>query len=242
MAGIFMTMSVFIRIWSGQRPRFREYILLLPSVWIAWKLKYYYVALLLPVMMAAFITRYTGKKLLHLTTLREVLFFKLFFLLLLLLPGLFHPNLRPGKLLHVVTESHNQYVQQADIRHLTNAEIIEPSATGILPHVLPGLANGLFAPWLPDFSNGFYMLSVIENWLLILLSAIAIPRMVIPAHAEQRILLWATLIYCMSLALWLGLAVPAAGTLVRYKVGFISCYLLIILPGGMRQLNRFIPI
>lgn len=242
MAGIFFIISVFLRLWYGQRPGLWEYMLLMPSIWIAWKLKYYYVALLFPVMMASFITRYTGKHLLNLTTLREVLFYKAVFLMLILIPGLFHPNLRPGKLMQVVAESHNQFVQQAGIRHLSDTDLVEPSAAGILSHMLPALVQGLFAPWQPDFSDVFYMLSVVENWLLILLSLIALSGLAIPVHAGQRILLWATLIYCVSMALWLGLAVPAAGTLVRYKAGFLSCYLMLILPVAINQLNRLRPV
>lgn len=239
MACIFLIMAVFLRLWSGKRLCLWEYMLILPSVWIAWKLKYYYVALLLPGMMAAFITRYIGQRLMRFTVLREVLFFKVTFLILVLIPGLFHPNLRPGKLVQVVAESHNQYVQHKDRRHLTNTEIIEPSVTGLLPHIVPAIIHGLFGPWLPDFTHFFYSLAVIENWLLIVITILSLAGFIIPTHENHRILFWATLIYCVSLALWLGIAVPAAGTLVRYKAGFISCWLLLVLSGLKRVIERF---
>lgn len=238
MAGIYFIMAIFLKLWIGKRPGPWKYVLIIPSLWVAWQLKYYYVAVLLPVMFTSFITRYAGTKLLHFTVLREVLFFKFIFLLLLVLPGFFHPNLRPGRLIEVVAESHNRFLQHTETRHVTNSQITEPTVSGIIPHMLQGLANGLFGPWLPDFSNSFYMLSVIENWLLIVLSLFALAGLKIPATAEHRVLLWATLIYCVSLALWLGLAVPAAGTLVRYKAGFYSCWLALILHGVFHRLNR----
>lgn len=237
MAAVFFIISVFVRLWSGKRLSLWDYFLLLPLIWIAWKLKYYYVAVLLPVMLAALLTRFVRERI-HVNLFSEVLFLKVVFLLLILISGLFHPNLRPAKLIRIVAENHNQMILNTESNHLTNAEIIEPSLKSLLLHIVPGIINGLFAPWQPDFTHAFYMLSVLENWLLILITLLAAAGMAVPAGADERLLLWATLIYCVLLALWLGIAVPAAGTLVRYKAGFVSCWVLLMMPGAMRTLQR----
>ncbi|MDW8332283.1 MAG: hypothetical protein RMK43_11575 [Cyclobacteriaceae bacterium] len=232
MAGIYFIMTVFLKLWTMQRPAWWEYILLVLSVWVAWKLKYYYVAVLMPVLLAALVTRALGRKMLQITKVREMFLFAATFFLLILLPGFFHPNLRPARLIQVVAENHNHMVMNAGSTHLTGTEIIEPHITDIASHILPGLAYGLFAPYTPDFTHGFYMLSVIENWLMIFVTVCAVPALFFYKNDRERVLLWAALAFCIVLACWLGVAVPAAGTLVRYKVGFLSCWVLLVLLGA----------
>lgn len=239
MAGMYFIMTVFVKLWTMQRPTWWEYVLMVLSVWLAWKLKYYYVAVLMPVLLAALLTREVGKRKLEITTTREMFLFTATFFLLILLPGLFHPNLRPARLIQVVAENHNHMVMNAGSTHLTGTEIIEPRITDVASHILPGLVNGLFAPYAPDFSNVFYMLSVIENWLLVLLTVCSMPALFFRMDGRERVLLWAAFTFCMVLACWLGIAVPAAGTLVRYKVGFLSCWVLLVLLGVKYTWVRF---
>ena len=228
-AGMHFTVAVFLKIWSGLKPSWRDYLLAALALSIAWKLKYYVAALAMPLLLAAALVRL----IIHKTTLA----WKFDWLLLaavagalFLLPGLFHPNLRLERVVRVAVENRNTMIEQeTDKNRLTAVTLLEPSFPEVVPHIPQALFNGLYAPFKPEKRVNMYMLSVAESWLLLLLTLAAAAGVTVPGQRHQRLLLIVVCAYCLLMATWLGLAVPAAGTLVRYRVAFLPWWVFIVL-------------
>jgi hypothetical protein len=239
-AGMWMCFAVFLKWWYKLPLSWYDYALVCPALAIAWKLKYYMVAVALPLMLAAALTRVIVQKITQAKRFGMLVLVALAFLLFLL-PGLFHPNLRPGRVLHVVAENHNLMVQQhQDNLRLTSHSWLEPTASVMLRQGLPAVFNGLYAPYQPQAEFSFYMCAVAESWLLLALTALAAVRASVP-QGPHRILLVGVFLYCLLLAGLLGLAVPAVGTLVRYRAAFISWWVFVLLLSILKVRTRHTP-
>ncbi|GIV37895.1 MAG: hypothetical protein KatS3mg032_2274 [Cyclobacteriaceae bacterium] len=227
-AGMHFTVAVFLKIWSGLKPAWGHYLLTVLALTIAWKLKYYVVAAALPLLLAAALVRIIIRKSaparkfdwLLLVAVSGALF---------LLPGLFHPNLRLERVVRVAVENRNALIEQeTDKNRLTAVTILESSFTEVVQHIPQSLFNGFYAPFKPEKRINLYMLSVGESWLLLLLTLAAAAGVAVPGQRYQRLLLIAVCAYCLLMATWLGLAVPAAGTLVRYRVAFLPWWVFVL--------------
>lgn len=248
MAAMAFIVAVFIKYWSDQRLVVWDYLLLIPAFWIAWALKYYYVAVLIPVLMSALALRFIRQRFFRTDhRLREIVLFLFIFLSLSLLPGIFHPNLRADRVLKVVVENHNQMVVQSDPMRITAGLWEIERWHELLPKFVPSLFHGLYAPLRPDFTNLFYSLAAAENVLLLLVTIPALIGVSCPEQPSLRILLLACLIYCLVLSLWMGMAVPNPGTLVRYRVGYLPFFVLMLIIAMrntqiviLKRLSRFV--
>lgn len=242
MAGIFYLASISIVIWLRHRLTLINIVLLIPAVWMVWSLKYYYAAVFIPVAIALLLTQRLAEKLKELSLLKEGVLFVGIMMVLLLAGGVFHPNLKPSRLPDVIYETHQLSLAKSDHANVVNYDSLRPTWPSLFSQAPFALASGLFAPLIPRFSNLFQVLSVFENLLLFILTLFAFPLLKRLPNSPYRLWVLAILVYVVLLSVFIALSTPNVGTLVRYRVGFLPFFVLLISqqPFLRQQLERFL--
>ncbi len=241
-AGMYVVVAVFLKIWGGLKMKWWDYVLVIPALAVAWTLKYYMVGLAIPLMVAACMVRLLVQDS-RLTEKSGSLLIVLITALLLVLPGFFHPNLRPHRVIAVALENRNLIIgQHKDKVRLISHEVLEPSWSAALRYAPEALFAGLYAPWKPEAPFGWYTLAVIESWVLLLLTALAAAGFAMPKKISCGMLIAMAVMYCLLMALFLGWAVPSAGTLVRYRAAFLSWWVLLLLMACQQLWSKVRPV
>ncbi len=72
------------------------------------------------------------------------------------------------------------------------------------------------------------LIAAVENTIILLLSLVALANLKKLVQSPERLLLFSIVVYVALLCLFLTLSTPNYGTLVRYRVGFLPFYILLI--------------
>jgi hypothetical protein len=241
MTGIYYL--AFLTLKAGFRYRFSagNILLLIGSLWITWNLKYYYVIVFMPVAVALLVT-------LRITEKFQISFFRLCLLfaglMFLLIPagGLLHPNLKLDKIPAVINETRQFSIAKSDPQRSTPINDIDPAWDSLLARAPLALVTGLFAPLAPNLSKPFQVIAVFEDLVLLVLSVFAFPHLKRLKESPYRLWVIAILAYAVVLSVGIALSMPNAGTLVRYRVGYLPFFVLLIAQQTYlrKQLGRFI--
>lgn len=226
MAAMYYLVAVIIKIRLRHRLSMLNFLLLIPAVWIMWSLKYYYAAVFLPVAMAFLVMGMVMTK--KVSFFREVGSFIGIMLLLLFAGGIFHPNLQPGKIPRVIYETHQLLLVKSNPENEIHYHNLKPTWGSLAAHAPVALLSGLFAPVVPRFSNPLQVLAVFENLVILVLTVLSIPSLKRLPQSPYRLGIVAILVYVVLLAVFLALSTPNLGTLVRYRVGFLPFFVMLI--------------
>ncbi|QOI97363.1 MAG: hypothetical protein HRU69_07600 [Flammeovirgaceae bacterium] len=242
MAGLFYLASFAIKVGLRHQLTLLNVLLLVPALWIVWSLKYYYAAVFIPVVTALLLTQYMAEKFKQTSFISEVFIFLVVLALFLSLGGLLHPNLKIGRISTIVYETHQLVQAQSNPDNLIHYNNLKPTWGGLLQHIPQAFVSGFFAPVIPRFSNFLQVLSVFENLMLLVLALFAIPAMSRLPVASYRLWVVAILVYMALLAVFIALSTPNVGTLVRYRVGYLPFFVLLVSqqPFLQRSLERFL--
>jgi hypothetical protein len=90
------------------------------------------------------------------------------------------------------------------------------------------LISGLFRPFLWEAWNVFQVLVAVENLILAALFLTSIPRWKEIFTGGNSLLVLSVLVYVVLLCVFLALSTPNFGTLVRYRVGFLPFFVLLM--------------
>jgi hypothetical protein len=148
----------------------------------------------------------------------------LVFLILSFVASLTHPNFHLDRFLSVIVENNNTYT--GDIIHYHN---LSPDWSSALVNSPLALWSGLFRPI--EFGGSVSvtaMVASVENLLLLVLVIWKLGSLRKPM-AENRVIVFTTLVYITVLCIFLALSTPNLGTLSRYRVGFLPFFVLMIL-------------
>jgi hypothetical protein len=107
---------------------------------------------------------------------------------------------------------------------------LSPEPTSFLPYLPTALSYGLFGPYLWQCKKIISLISGIENTAILILFITFLlanfkKEKIIKADLEEV----SVIIYVMVLAVFMAFASPNWGSLVRYKVGYLPFFLLLIL-------------
>lgn len=107
---------------------------------------------------------------------------------------------------------------------------LRPTPESLLQHAPKATFNALTRPWLGESWQVPYLMGGLENLTLLALLAVAVVAMLRgrPGHLPFALGL-ALGIYCLALAVLLGLSTPNLGSLSRYRSGLLPFLLLLLL-------------
>lgn len=226
MGSLFFLAGFFVKVWIGKRPSPLDLIIAAIALWLLWSLKYYYAGVFGAVGISALAYRFIFSD--RLGTWTEV-----GWLTLLCLAGaivsLLHPNFHSGRLLQVIVENNNAYVAASDTGDVMAFRGLEPSVTSVLLNAPWAILSGLFRPFVWEASGGPQVLAALENMVILIVSVAAIAKIRGYAASPDRLLTFVVVVYVCAMAVFLTLSAPNFGTLSRFRSGYISFFVFLVL-------------
>jgi hypothetical protein len=228
MASLFFLVVVFLKIWNKEKVSIREWMLTLIFLWLLWNLKYYYLAIFLPVAITTLVLqRILSKVNIKKTTFRIALWLFIFTVPLSVI-SILHPNFYPERFLEVIVSSYYEYEAISSPEDLIRYNSLKPTFFSVLQNMPAALFSGLFRPFIVEADTALQFLVSFENLLLVVLFTSALTNMRKLIGSKHRILLFSIIVYTVLLCTFLALSAPNFGTLSRYRVGFLPFFLLLL--------------
>ena len=237
LAGLFLLSRVSLTLLTNSKPFWWEWMLALVSAIVVWNLKYYWMAVFVPIavttLLIHFITQ--GKEL---QTGIKILIWIIAFLLFCFGVTLVHPNFYLENFLQVLVENYNQFIRISPQGSVIYYQL-EPSWWSVFLNSPLALVSGLFRPFIWEANNFLQMIVAIENLFVFILFTTTFIRFRSIGQSPHRLLIFSVVVYIVILCVFLALSTPNLGTLARYKVGF-QPFLVYILLANNVVINRII--
>lgn len=193
-----------------------------------WTLKYYYAALLFPMMFSLLFVSYTNSYFKR-KAWAQICIWAFSFIALLIAGSFMHPILHIDSFFQNLYYQHNAIVALSEPQGFIQFKALEPNGISFIKNTPLALFSGLFRPAIWDATNFRQWLVAIENLILLILGIGAVWNIRRINRKKDQWLLWATITYIIVLATVLAFAAPNFGALTRYKIGFLPFLTFIIL-------------
>jgi len=225
--------GLFITFYALKKTQWLTAALAAALVALLFQFKYYYAAVLVPVLVTAYIVKVlqANNDILKRKPGIMLRMWVLVFVILLFVATSLHPNLQPDAFLQALVTNHDLTLAASEPRSMVHYHQLAPTWGSILLNTPLAFCTGLFRPTLLDVAAMTHIPAAIDNTLVLVLFAMAVwqykkwPK----PNAMQRPLLVAALVYCTLLAIFLSLSAPNLGAIFRYRVGYMPfiIYLLV---------------
>lgn len=228
MTALFFLTAVFLKIWARERISMVSIVLAVVGAWIIFNLKYYYLAVFIPITASALLARWIcGVRKIEIGYQQIALWICLlgggFFLTTFL-----HPNFSLNKLLNVIVANNKIFMDACtpdDVIHFYN---LQPTWSSMLVNSPWALISGLFRPFVWEANTIFKFITGLENLVLLILAIFSLQYFKRVFTSQYRLLILSTILYCIVLSIFLALSTPNFGTLARYGVGFLPFLVLLV--------------
>ncbi len=226
MSCLFFVVTVSIRLWRASRVKTWQWILLVPALWMLWGLKYYYLAVLLPVIFTELVMQRLIRPRLKVRLIFDVVIWLAVFMVPAVIASLVHPNFYPERFLDVVVSNYEVFESISDPNDMIHYPDLAPDAPSIIKYAPKAVLSGLYRPFLWEADGSLQIVSALENALLILLTV----GFVVHVFKTRKVgpLFFPVLVYSILLITFLALSAPNFGTLSRYRVGMLPFFVLLI--------------
>ncbi len=226
---LYFLVWLLLRLWSNKKIPLIAWLLLPLSLWVLWNLKYYYLALFLPVATTLIVMQRIVLPYVKLPVWMKAVVWCGVFLMPLYLASKVHPNFYPERFLNVIVENYQAFTKISAPEDQVMYNNLEPNVQGIIMDAPLALIAALFRPFIWEAGTLFQLLSSLENMFVLILTGAAFLQIRRAVFSPYRLLIFSTLTYVVLLAVFLALSTPNFGTLIRYRVGFMPFFVLIIL-------------
>lgn len=229
MSCLYFLVWLLLRLWSSKRIELLLWLLLPLTLWVLWNLKYYYLAVFLPVATTLVVMQRIVLPYLNLPGWVKGIVWCGVFLLPLYIASQVHPNFYPERFLNVIVENYQAFTKISNPEDQVVYNTLEPDVQSMIINAPKALMTALFRPFIWEASTFLQRVLALENLLVLILTGAAFLQMRTAVFSPYRLLIFSTLVYAILLAVFLALSTPNFGTLVRYRVGFMPFFVLIIL-------------
>jgi hypothetical protein len=196
---------------------------------LLWILKYYYAAVLIPVIFSCIAFRFIRQKLSVTNHFVQAALWMAIFSVLLIAASFLHPNFSFGIFFEVIVSNNEAYNKLSSADDLIAYHNLSPDAGSILLNTPLALISGLFRPFIFEAGNPFQLIAGIENLVILVIVILSLKRVTAMWKSEHRILILAMLVFVFLLCVLLALSTPNFGTLSRYRIGYLPFFLLLVL-------------
>lgn len=243
LASIYLLVTVFLTLYRERQVVWYNIVIGVVAIWVGWNLKYYWVGILAPILLAAVSVVYIKRLWPSSRSFELGLAGVLLAIFLIVATGL-HPNFYPQRIAAVIVESNAAFVSLSAPAGVIHFDNLQPEAGSLLWHAPWALFSCLFRPWIGEARQVASILAAVENTVLLVLVLLAVRSIRSAWQSPDRLLAGAVITYTILLAAFLTLSSPNLGTLSRYKVGFLPFLVMLLLqanPEVRRWLGRLIP-
>ena len=229
MGSLYFIVAIFLKIWLRVRTSIIQWVLLPVAFLLLWNLKYYYVAVLLPVLATALVFHWLIYPRIRFKNYGlECLVWLVVFLIPLFVASQVHPNFYPERFLDVIVSNYDAFREKSDPDDMIHYHGLEATATSVVYHAPKALLSGMFRPFLWEGQNVFQFLIALENAIVLLLFVTSLSKLRRVFHSPHHLLIFSSIVYIFLLCIFLALSTPNFGTLARYRVGFLPFLILLI--------------
>lgn len=240
MTGLYLLATLFLQLWLKHRISVLHIIVGIIAIWVVWDLKYYFVGLFIPALFATWLTRIIGEKRGIKNFAIEISIWFLIFLTTCLAATFAHPNFSFTRMLDVLISNNLAYLKFSNPDDVIHYFDLKNTWLSIVFNSPWALVSGLFRPFIWE-ANTFLKFAVsIENLVLFVLTIMSLRSLFDLKKSPHRILIFAIVVYAVSLCIFLAISTPNFGTLVRYRIGFLPFLLIIVLnqPMMVKHLSK----
>ncbi|MBX2968417.1 MAG: hypothetical protein KF803_03525 [Cyclobacteriaceae bacterium] len=231
MTMLYVLLGIFLTVWQHKKFSWMQSVVLLIATWVLWSLKYYYAAVFFPVALSALLTRWFIQERMRpsaVSAYREFVLLLVLMMVFVFIVTFVHPNFYPQRILEVVVENYEAFRDKSDPEKMAHFHNLKPKVGSFLLNAPWALVSGLFRPFVWEASNIFSFLVSVGNIILLGFTIFALRHFRRLTASPDRLLLFALIVYCASLCIFLTLSAPNFGTYVRYRVGFFPLFILLI--------------
>jgi hypothetical protein len=246
LAALFVTAAYYLKIMKGEKWTVYGFLMVLFCLWIVWNLKYYWLAVFLPVVLTSLVCHY-GFLYFKISSGYKLISWLALFLLLTFGISLTRPNFYLDRILGVIAENYSAFESISDKSSLIEYYNLSANWQSILLNSPGALFSGLFRPFLWEADNLLKIIISVENLLILVLWFASLNRLKTFLVAPHKLLTLSVIVYTILLCIFLALSTPNFGSLSRYKVGFLPFFVFLIsyqnpvierLAGSLKKLNR----
>ncbi len=191
-------------------------------------IKFYYAAVLIPVLIALVITQYLSRRAELKSSMQVTIFFTLL-LSLFIAVSFLNPYLSINTFLQSVYQNNVATVLLSSDEKLIHFYKFAPAISSFLINLPIALFAGLFRPLIFEAKNVFMIITGIENTCLIILSFFVFFNQKKNKGNTDILLVTSGVFYIILLASLLAFSSPNLGTLARYKIGFLPFFVYLLL-------------
>lgn len=219
----------FLSLMRQEKLKWWAYIEIALAGFVLFSLKYYWAAVLIPSMAASLIIHWTVEKR-WTSTWALVGSWLLVFVILSVAVSFSHPNFYLDRFLTVVVDNNHAFVEISRPDNLIEYNNLSADWWSIVVNSPWALWSGLFRPMIFETSSLTAIAGAIENLLLLVLVLWKLKYIRMPAP-ENRLIVLTAIVYIVVVCIFLALSTPNLGTLSRYRVGFLSFFVFLVLAG-----------
>lgn len=228
LATLYYVLHVFLLFYKESKITWYRVILLVVSSWLLYIIKYYYVAVLMPVLLTAILHQKISKRMTTDSFWLHTALWIIIFVCLSLSVTQLHPNFYLDRFLWVLYNNYQDFISFSQPGDVMLFPFLKESWVSVLLLSPWAFMSGVFRPFFWESTNLFQAVASIENLLLLLLTLTALPSLRALSRHTDRMLLLAAIVYCFTLSTFLTLSTPNFGTLIRYRVGFLPLFVFLI--------------
>lgn len=225
LTSLFCIVSNFIRLYKGKRLAWWQWLISIICIWLLYNLKYYYLAVVMPVIITSLlvqrITIHWPKR----VFVQELILWLTIFCTFSLLVTQLHPNFYPSRFLSVIYSNYLAFLANSAPEDVMHFQYLSENWTNVILLSPWAFVSGLFRPFIWESTNVLQTIAALENTCFLVLAISSLPALKTLSRHPDRILIFATLLYCFVLSVFLTLSTPNFGTLIRYRVGFLSFFI-----------------
>ena len=242
MAALFFLAALFLKLWVRERISIISIVVAVLAIIVIFKLKYYYLAAFLPVTLSSLIVKRVSEKF-KLT--KPAYIIGMFIVVLAIgfsAVTLLHPNFSPAKVLHVITFNNKVFMDVCSPEDVIHYYQLEPTWGSMLINSPWALLSGLYRPFVWEANTVFKFIAGLENFVLLIMTILSFRYLKTLFRSAEWLLIFAVLLYCSILSIFLSLSTPNFGTLTRYDAGYLPFFALIVFnqPFVNKWLSRFV--
>jgi hypothetical protein len=232
-AALFYLTAILLDAWFKQSVKIHFSIIAVPALWILWSLKYYLAAIFIPVVLTCVFYRFLILPVSKPKTFGAEIFLWVFlFICPLALISFMHPNFYFSNFLEVIVSNNEIYNQSSAANDIIEFYALKPEVGSIIRNTPMALFSGLFQPLIFEVSNPLQIIAGIENLLLLFLFIFSLKNTKHILQSPHRVLIFGLIVYVCLLCVFITLSTPNFGTLSRYRTGYISYFIFLILCGN----------
>jgi len=195
MAALFFLSLIFLKIWRRERISWTAWFLMLIALWVVWSLKYYYLAIFLPVAFTALAMKYILTKFAIKNLPAKVMLWCLIFTMPLLLMSILHPNFYYERFMEVVVSNYFEFQEISNPEDLIHYEGLKATPLSMLQHSPWAFFSGLFRPFVTEAHTSLQWFLAIENLILLVLAGGAVTQIKKAMISPHRLLLFSIVMY-----------------------------------------------